>query len=110
MAELKPAEILASYEQLTGVTARMREAAAHEDWDQVVALEGECSGLYERLMSVREHGPIDRDYERRKSELICKLLDDDAEIRERLNGQLTHLWRQLEGKGRVKQLGTAYGR
>ena len=109
MTELKPAEILASYEQLTGVTARMREAAVHEDWDQVIALEGECSGLYARLMGAREVGAIDRNYERRKSELICKLLEDDAEIRERLNGQLTRLWRQLEGKGRVKRVGAAYG-
>ena len=109
MTQRKPADILAAYEHLAEVTGRMRAAASQENWDAVVALETECAALYTHLAAIENGVAGDADYQRRKSELICKLLDDDAEIRERLNGQLTRLWRQLEGKGRVQQLGAAYG-
>ena len=109
MIDLQTSEILAAYEQLAGVTARMRDAAAGDDWDQVIELEAECSALYARISQAAEVGPVDREYQRRKSELICQLLEDDAQIRERLSGQLTRLWRMIDGNARVKQLGAAYG-
>ena len=102
-------DILASYEHLAQVTARMREAAVRDDWDSVLALESECAGLYTRLMSVADARPHDADSQRRKSELICKVLEDDAHIRERLSGQLVHIWRLIEGDQRVAKLNTAYG-
>ena len=109
MGALQTTEILEAYENLALVTARMRDAATGDDWDQVIELESECSALYSRIMSATEVGPVDREYQRRKSELICRLLEDDAQIRERLSGQLTRLWRMIDGKTRVKQLGAAYG-
>jgi flagellar protein FliT len=109
MAALHTTEILEAYENLALVTGRMRDAATGDDWDQVIELESECSALYSRIMSATETGPVDREYQRRKSELICQLLEDDAQIRERLSGQLTRLWRMIDGKGRVQQLGAAYG-
>jgi flagellar protein FliT len=109
MKELPPSEILGSYEHLTQVTARMRAAAAQDDWESVIALESECAPVYARLMASREQGPVDEQYQRRKSELICKLLEDDAEIRERISGQLTHIWRLIHGRSRVEQLSSAYG-
>ncbi|HEX2829094.1 MAG TPA: flagellar protein FliT [Burkholderiales bacterium] len=102
-------DIIASYEHLADVTSRMREAAVRDDWDRVIALETECAGLYTQLMSVRDQGPQDSARERRKSELICKVLEDDAQIRERLSGQLVHIWRLIEGERRVSKLNSAYG-
>jgi hypothetical protein len=101
-------DILASYEQLAQVTSRMREAAVRDDWDSVIALESECAGLYTRLMSVTDEAR-DPVHQRRKSELICKVLEDDAHIRERLSGQLVHIWRLLDGERKVTRLHTAYG-
>jgi flagellar protein FliT len=102
-------QLLDTYEHLSQVTGRMREAARQDDWEQVIALESECSKAYALLMSSHEGVPLDGDYVRRKSELICKLLDDDAEIRERISGQLTNIWRLIDGRGRVEQLSSAYG-
>jgi flagellar protein FliT len=109
MSETHVQDVLGSYELLAQVTSRMREAAVREDWDSVIALESECAGLYTRLMSVKDEAAYDPALQRRKSELICKVLEDDAQIRERLSGQLVHIWRLIEGDQRVAKLNSAYG-
>ena len=109
MNEQHVQDVLGSYERLAEVTSRMREAAVRDDWDSVIALESECAGLYTRLMSVKDDATHDAGRQRRKSELICKVLADDAQIRERLSGQLVHIWRLIEGEQRVAKLNSAYG-
>lgn len=109
MEPRKPADILQTYEHLAEVTARMRVAATSEDWDKVVALESECAGLYAQLTTVETGVAGDADYQRRKSQLICQLLDDDAEIRERVSGQLARIWRLIDGRATVDRLSSAYG-
>jgi hypothetical protein len=37
------------------------------------------------------------------------VLEDDAQIRERLSGQLVHIWRLIEGDRQVTKLNSAYG-
>jgi flagellar protein FliT len=109
MTQQQSADILKTYEHLAEVTGRMRIAACQEDWDSVIALETECASVYSRLVSVDQSASCDADYQRRKAELIRKLLDDDAQIRERLSGQLNHVWRLLEGGRHVDRLNSAYG-
>ena len=103
------ADILAAYEHLAEVTGRMRAAATEEDWDRVIELETECAGVYRRLASLETGAPFDPDYQRRKSELICRLLDDDALIREKVSGQLNNIWRMIDGRQTVNKLSAAYG-
>ena len=102
-------DILKAYEHLAEVTGRMRVAAAHEEWDQVIALESECASVYGRLASMETSRPFSAEYQRRKSELICKLLDDDAEIRDRVSGQLTRIWRMIDGRQHIDRISAAYG-
>jgi flagellar protein FliT len=102
-------DMLSSYEHLAEVTSRMREAAIRDDWDSVIALESECANLYTRLMSSKDPRAGDLAHQRRKSELICKVLEDDAQIRERLSGQLVNIWRLLDGERSVGRLSSAYG-
>jgi len=109
MSEQQPTDILATYERLVEVTGRMRTAAMQEDWDKVIALESECAALYVHLMATKDTGPRDAAYQRRKSELICKLLEDDAHIRERMSGQLSRIWRMIDGRGTIDRLNSAYG-
>ncbi len=108
MSNSRATDIIKAYEHLAEVTARMRVAAANEDWDGVIALETECASVYTRLTKIETGAPFDPDYQRRKSELICKLLDDDAQIRERVSGQLTSIWRLIEGQPNVDRLRSAY--
>ena len=109
MEEHKPADILQAYEHLAEVTGRMRAAAVQEDWDGVIALEAECARVYARLVALDSAAVGDSGYERRKSELICKLLDDDAQIRERISGQLSRIWKMIYGRGTIDRLNSAYG-
>lgn len=109
MQDQDTSAIISSYEQLAQVTERMREAAMREDWDSVLALESECAGLYTQLMDAKDHGPADRSQQRRKSELICKVLEDDAQIRRLLSGELVNIWRLLEGERQVSRITSAYG-
>ena len=108
MEQHKPADILRTYEHLAEMTSRMRAAATSEDWDKVVALESECASLYTQLKTVENGVAGDADYQRRKSQLICQLLDDDAQIRERVSGQLARIWRLIDGAPRVAKLNAAY--
>jgi hypothetical protein len=75
----------------------------------VIALEAECASVYARLVTIDSRAVSDSAYERRKSELICKLLDDDAQIRERMSGQLSRIWRMIYGRGTIDRLNSAYG-
>jgi flagellar protein FliT len=109
MHDEQTTDILTSYEHLARVTSLMREAAIRDDWDSVIALESECAGLYTRLMEAKDAAPSDVAQQRRKSELICKVLEDDARIRELLSGQLVNIWRLLEGERQVVRLTSAYG-
>jgi flagellar protein FliT len=101
--------VIEAYEHLAEVTGRMREAALQEDWDSVIALESECASVYTHLVAVDAAATFDKASQRRKSELICKLLEDDAKIRERMSGQLARIWQLIDGRGKIDRLNSAYG-
>jgi len=102
-------EILELYAQLGDVTARMRQAASISDWDGLIALEAQCADVSARLLSCEDDLPRNEEYQRRKANLICKVLDDDAEIRQSVNVRLAGLWRLIDGRERVEKLNSAYG-
>ena len=101
--------VLAAYERLAEVTERMRGAADMADWDCLIELEAQCAALYEGLTQVETGASGDAAYQRRKSELICQVLDHDAHIRERVSGQLARIWHMIDGKPQVARLNAAYG-
>ena len=45
-------EILDAYESLCAITGRMRQAALASDWDELIALEGQCASIFSRLTSI----------------------------------------------------------
>ena len=75
------AEILAAFQSLSNLTGEMREAAQTSEWDQLAGLERRCAALVAQLQAT---GPVrlPQDMQRRKIELIHKILADDAVIRE----------------------------
>ena len=107
MTDLRTTDVIEAYEHLAEVTGRMRAAALVEDWDSVIALESECASVYTHLVSIDASAQFDAASLRRKSELICKLLEDDAEIRERMSGQLARIWQLIDGRGTIDRLTSA---
>ena len=102
-------EILALYAQLSVLTTQMREAARAANWDGLVALGVECADVSSRLVACEDGAPRSSDYQRRKTDLIRKVLEDDAEIRQNVNERLASLWRLIDGRSSVERLNAAYG-
>jgi flagellar protein FliT len=109
MDDTRANEILALYIQLSALTARMRQAARTGDWDGLIALEVQCAGLSSQLVQREDGAPRNLDYQRRKADLIRKVLEDDAEIRQNVNERLAGLWRLIDGRTKLQRLNAAYG-
>jgi flagellar protein FliT len=75
------AENLAVFQSLSDLTGEMREAAQANEWDQLAGLERRCAALVAQLEAA-EPVRLPPDMQRRKVELIHKILADDAVIRE----------------------------
>jgi flagellar protein FliT len=110
MGDAHADEILALYAQLSAVTTRMREAARAANWDGLVALEAECADVSSRLIACEDGASRSSEYQQRKADLIRKVLEDDAEIRQNVNERLAGLWRLIDGRANIDKLNAAYGR
>jgi len=108
MDDARSDEILTLYAQLSAVTTRMREAARTADWDRLLALEAECADVSSRLVAREDGAPRTSEYQRRKADLIRKVLEDDAEIRQNVNTRLAGLWRLIDGRANIDKLNAAY--
>jgi flagellar protein FliT len=108
MDDSRASEILALYAQLSAVTTRMREAAGAANWDGLVELEAECADVSSRLIACEDGAARSSEYQRRKADLIRKVLEDDAEIRENVNARLAGLWRLIDGRANIDKLNAAY--
>lgn len=81
-------QVIEKYELLSDITGRMREAAVHSEWDRLCELENQCREHVQTMQTADSGMPVLSETSRqRKIELIHKILDDDAEIRNR-----TELW------------------
>ena len=74
------AENMAAFQSLSNLTGEMREAAQASEWDQLAGLERRCAALVAQLKAA-EPVRLPQDMQRRKVELIHKILADDAAIR-----------------------------
>ena len=103
------ARVLEIYEEIAALTGRMLAAARGAQWDALVALERNCSALFSRLVEL-DDGSAARgtEFQRRKAEIIRKLLDDDAQIRVLVEPWLAELPDLLSLTVRRHQLGKAY--
>ena len=101
-------QILAAYERIARVTRQMLDAAQAGQWDQLTALEGECSTLFAPLVEHDRQPPTGAEYIRRKAELIRGILADDAQIRVLVEPQLDNLSALLGSTRQKQRLARAY--
>jgi flagellar protein FliT len=93
-------QILQTYDAMSVKSAQMVNAAQHGNWDELVALEHDCSALVARLKRVDQGSPTpDAGHSQRKVALIRKVLADDAEIRRHTQPWMAKLQDYL-GSGR----------
>jgi flagellar protein FliT len=109
MTTMNGDHILAIYESIARLTQLMLAAARAKQWDLLVDLEKDCSAQFARLFSGDDNRPRDAGFQRRKTDLICRVLDDDAEIRLMVEPWLADLSALIGNTHQQQRLGQAYG-
>jgi flagellar protein FliT len=82
------------YEAIARASQSMLEAARSSDWDEVGRLEEHCRALIDALNEASQTAALRPTDNRRRMELLQRILADDAEIRDRSDPwlkQLEHL-------------------
>ena len=101
------AENLAAFESISSLTGEMKEAARAGEWDRLTRLEQCCVTVVTRLRTapgVR----LPADMQRRKVELIHKILADDAEIRAFAEPWMNQVQALLGNAGMARRVRQAY--
>jgi flagellar protein FliT len=98
------------YVSIAEASEHMVNAARASDWDELVAAEKECA---RRVAALRAHQAsvaaiADEAEERRRIDILGKILAHDAEIRELTFPWLKQLEQFLAGTNRERRLGEAY--
>lgn len=99
--------VIEDYQGLSGITGKMRDAAAQGEWDRLIALELECRRKVEELKP-RDVVPANPDERKQKIALIKKMLADDADIRSRTEAWVGQLQRIMQGTRTEQQLQQTY--
>lgn len=104
--------ILETYGSISVKSGEMLEAAKSSDWDRLVKLEQDCSALIGTLRrddtGASDAPRPDRSYIQRKSELIRKVLADDAQIRRHTEPWMEQLQVFLGSARQEQRLHRAY--
>ncbi len=99
--------ILEDYRRLSAITGQMREAADHEQWDELIALEQRCANEVETLKP-RDAVPSEPLEREQKAMLIRKILADDKAIRERTEPWMRQLQQIMQSARSEWQLQQTY--
>jgi len=102
-------QIITNYESLSFITAQMREAAVHGEWDQLVQLEQQCSRHVVTMKTADAEGELDEPGRQRKIQLIKNIMADDAVIRNRTEKWMEQLQSIMQSNRHEQRLQQAYG-
>ena len=102
-------QAVTSYESLSAITGLMREAAIHEEWDHLIALEHQCSQQVAEIKHSDDTNELDEQTRLRKIQLIKKILQDDSEIRNHTQAWMGQLQRIMQSNRQEQRLQQAYG-
>ncbi len=97
-----------TYETLAKRSAAMLDAARRSDWDAVTSIEQECSEIIGGLKSSLDAVPADAKARQRKTQIIRRMLIEDAEIRDLAQPQLARLARMIQVTGKERRVERAY--
>lgn len=86
------------YEEMSQLSSRMVDAARAGEWDSLIELERDVTGLRNTLMAIPDDSDSPAGDMARKRSLIQRILDDDAEVRRHTEPWMEHV-RQFLGDG-----------
>lgn len=96
------------YEEMSLLSSRMVEAARASEWDNLIELERSVASLRNALMTTPEDSDAPATDVARKSSLIQRILEDDAEIRRHTEPWMEHVRQFLGDNTRRREVQKAY--
>lgn len=106
---MNSSQVISNYESLAAITGRMRDAAAHGEWDTLAGLEQQCSRHVATMKPVDAAAALDESARQRKIQLIKKILADDAVIRSSTEAWMGQMQRIMQSNRQEQRLQQAYG-
>ena len=100
--------VLSHYESIADASEAMLVAAQRSDWDALVAAEQECARCIARLKAAQTPSVLSTSADRRRFDLIRKVLAHDAEIRKLTQPWLTQLEQFLNATAADRRVSDAY--
>lgn len=100
-------EMMQTYRQLAELTSHMRTAASQGEWDELIALEQQCTALVAALKP-QDGVPASAAERKLKADLIRQMLADDRAIRELTQPWLHQLERLMHSTHSEQRLHRAY--
>lgn len=100
--------VIENYSALSSVMEKMRIAASQGLWDELVALEKQCSQRVLAMKTQDTAAPLSEDVRLQKAALIRKMLADDAEIRSHTQPWMARLQRIMQTARQERRLQQAY--
>lgn len=92
------AVLLGFYKAIEDSSLKMIDAAKEEDWDSVVRFEGACAVLIEQLRFHAGTEVLDDAARMEKSQIMLRILRNDAQIRYLAEPWLAHFESRFEGQ------------
>lgn len=84
------------YKAIEDSSAKMRDAAQAEDWDEVMRFEGACAVLIEQLRHKSQSESLLPEQRSEKHKIMQRILQNDAQIRIMVEPWLSYMERRLE--------------
>jgi flagellar protein FliT len=92
-----PQMLIDYYKAIEDSSAKMLEAAKAEDWDGVMRFEGACAVLIEQLRARAHSEELDAQSRAEKTKIMCRILNNDAQIRYLAEPWLAHFEHKMDG-------------
>lgn len=105
---LMPTQILL-YQEMSVLSTRMVEAARAQDWDMLIELEHSVATMRNELLKDDDNSNLSSSALKLKSELIQRILADDAEVRRHTEPWMEHVRKFLGSSAKQRQVEQAYG-
>lgn len=93
--------LLNYYQAIETASAEMLAAARRDNWDEVLRLESACAVLIGQLRHAARSSDLPREQLSTKTEIMKRILRNDAEIRQLAEPWLTDIEQLLNGNTRL---------
>lgn len=103
------AQVIENYEILAALTAQMRKAAEHGNWEELISIEKQCDSLLASMKKIDAETNLDEEARRHKNQLIQKILADEDVIRRLTHDWMEQLQSQISSNRQELRLQKTYG-